>query len=109
MDGVHGLDVAGHIFDPLVQVVARVVGDVVVLGAVRGGALDDVELGLGARLVHQVVPEDGRVLPAVTTHQTFQGADEGHKTVNSSVKCHDRLKMSCLMGTVAAGTCTSAG
>lgn len=64
MDGVHGLDVAGHVLDPFLQVIARVVGDVVVLGAIIGLALDNVQLCLGARLVHEIVAENGRVLPA---------------------------------------------
>lgn len=64
MDGVHGLDVTGHVLNPLLQVVTRVVGDVVVLGAVGSCALDNIELSLGARLIHQVVPKYGGVLPA---------------------------------------------
>ncbi len=64
MDGVHGLDVAGHVLNPLLQVIARVVGDVVVFGTIIGFALDDVQLCLRARLVHEVVAKDGRVLPA---------------------------------------------
>lgn len=64
MDGIDGLDVGSHVLDPGLQVVGRVVGDVVDLGAVSGLALGDVELRLGAGLVHQIVPEDGGVLPA---------------------------------------------
>ena len=66
MDGVNALDVGSHVLNPRLQIVSRVVGDVVNLRPVCGLALSDVELCLGAGLVHQVVPEDGRVLPADT-------------------------------------------
>lgn len=67
MDGVNALDVGSHVLDPRLQVIGRVVGNVVNLRPVCGLALGDVELCLGAGLVHQVVPKDGRVLPAKTT------------------------------------------
>ena len=64
VDGVNGLDVRSHVLNPGLQVIGRVVGDVVNLGAVCGLALRDVQLSLGAGLVHQVVPKDRRILSA---------------------------------------------
>ena len=63
VDGVDGLDVGGHVLDPALQVVARVVAEVVGAGAVCGDALDHIQLVLAARLVHEVVPKDAGVLP----------------------------------------------
>lgn len=65
MDGVDGLDVCRHVLDPGLQVIGRVVRDVVLAAAIRGGPLHDVQLALAAWLVHQVVPEDAGVLPVV--------------------------------------------
>ena len=68
MDGIDGLDIAGHVLNPLLQIIGGVVGDVVLLGAIGGHALHNVELCLGAWLVHQVVAEDGGVLPEAVAH-----------------------------------------
>lgn len=66
MDRVDGLDIGSHVLNPGLQVISRVVGDVVDFRPVSGLALRDVELSLGAGLVHQVVPKNGGILPAGT-------------------------------------------
>lgn len=65
MDGVERLDIGSHVLDPCLQVVGWIVGDVVLFGTISGLTHHNIQLCLGARLVHQVVPQDGGIIPAL--------------------------------------------
>ena len=64
VDGVQRLDIGSHVLNPCLQVVGWVVGDVVLFGTISGLTHHNVQLCLGARLVHQVVPQYGGIIPA---------------------------------------------
>jgi hypothetical protein len=64
MDGVHPLDKLRGVLDPVLQIVCKVVADVVDLPAVCRLSPHHIQLVLRPRLVHQVVREDGGVVPA---------------------------------------------
>ena len=64
VDGVQRFDIGSHIFNPLLQVISWIVGDVVVLGAIFGLPHHEVQICLGSRLVHEVVSEDCGIVPA---------------------------------------------